>query len=132
MLESFPETRSRDINEIEAAHRATAYGDRVDLPSGRPRRELIANAARFNDGALVFSSYDDPISFGFRSASCIRLNYQIRKVSEVTLEGSVIASSPAGYLVPNDRPWSVRHTTGYRSLSMRIAGEALQRKLSAR
>jgi AraC-like DNA-binding protein len=131
MLEAFPETRSRDISEIEAAHRATAYGDRVDLPRGRPRHELIANAARFNDAAMIFSAYDDPISFGFKGASCIRLNYQIHRVSEVTLEGRVIASSPAGYLVPNDRPWSVRHTTGYRSLSMRVAGEALQRKLSA-
>jgi AraC-like DNA-binding protein len=133
MLESFPETRSRDLNEIEAAHRATAYGDRVDLPGGRPRHELIANAARFNDAALVFSTYDDPISFGFRAASCVRLNYQIRKASEVALAGRVIpnALSSAGYLIPTDRPWSVRHTTGYRSLGVRIAGETLQRKLSA-
>jgi len=133
MLESFPETRSRDLNEIEAAHRATAYGDYVDLPGGSPRHELIANAARFNDAALVFSTYDDPVSFGFKAASCIRLNYQIRKTSELALEGRVIenASSPVGYLIPTDRPWSVRHTVGYRSLSMRIPGEVLQRKLSA-
>jgi AraC-like DNA-binding protein len=133
MLEAFPETRSRDINEIEAAHRAMAYGESVDLPGGRPRHELVANAVRFNDAALVFSAYDGPIAFGFKAASCIRLNYQIRKVSEVMLDGSVIenGSSGTGYLIPNERPWSVRHTTGYRSLSMRVAGEALQRKLSA-
>jgi AraC-like DNA-binding protein len=133
MLESFPEHRSCDISEIEAALRANAYGDRVDLPGGRPRHELIANAARFNDAALVFSAYDGPIAFGFKAASCIRLIYQVRKVSEVTMDGSVIenASSAAGYLIPTDRPWSVRHTTGYHNLSLRVPSETLQRKLSA-
>jgi len=133
MLESFPECRSRDSSEIEAALRVNAYGERVELPDGRRRHELIANAARFNDAMLIFSTYDGPIAFGLKAASCIRLVYQIRGVSEVTLEGSVIenASSAAGYLIATDRPWSVRHPTGYGNLSLRVTSETLQRKLSA-
>jgi AraC-like DNA-binding protein len=133
MLKSYPECRSRDINVIEAALMTNAYGVRVDLPTGRPADELIANAARFNEAALIFSSYQSPIAFGFKAADCIRLVYQISNVSDVLLDGRAIAnaSSPAGYLIPHDRPWSVRHPTGYRNLSVRVGNETLERKLSA-
>jgi AraC-like DNA-binding protein len=133
MLKSYPECRSRDINVIEAALMANAYGVRVDLPGGRPADELIANAARFNEAALTFSSYQSPITFGFKGADCIRLVYQISNISDVLLDGRAIAnaSSPAGYLIPHDRPWSVRYPTGYRNLSVRVANETLERKLSA-
>jgi AraC-like DNA-binding protein len=133
MLKSYPECRSRDINVIEAALMANAYGVRVDLPGGHPADELIANAARFNEAVLTFSSYESPITFGFKAADCVRLVYQISKISDVLLDGSAIAnaSSPGGYLIPHDRPWSVRHPTGYRNLSVRVATETLERKLSA-
>ena len=133
MLKSYPECHSRDLNVIEAALMANAYGVRVDLPGGRPADEFIANAARFNETVMTFSSYESPITFGFKAADCIRLVYQISNMSDVLLDGRAIAnaSSPAGYLIPHDRPWSVRHPTGYRNLSVRVATETLERKLSA-
>jgi AraC-like DNA-binding protein len=133
MLNSYPECRSRDINVIEAALMANAHGVRLELPGGHLRDEFIANAARFGEVALTFSSYESPITFGFKAADYIRLIYQISHTSEVLLDGRAIAnaSSPAGYLIPHDRPWSVRYPTGYRNLSVRVSTETLERKLSA-
>jgi AraC-like DNA-binding protein len=133
MLEPYPEFRSRDIRQIQAAVAVHAQGDRAEVPAGHPHDEFIVNAARFDEAALIFRSFDGPMTLGFRPADYIRLIYRIRDAGEVAIEGSVVenASSEAGYLVPNKVRWEARHLTGFRSLCFRVDAETLRRKLSA-
>jgi AraC-like DNA-binding protein len=133
MLESYPEFRSRDLREIEAAVAAHAQGERAEVPAGHPRDEFVVNAARFEHAALIFRSFDGPITLGFRPADYVRLIYRMRDAGEVAIEGSVVenASSESGYLVPSEVRWEARHLGGFRSLCFRVDAASLQRKLSA-
>src|SRR5579864_5150982 len=134
MLESYAEFRSSNLDQIQAAVVIHAQGDRAEVMARRrPRDEFVANAARFDDAALIFGCYDTPVTLGFKPADYVRLVYQIREVSEVAIEGRVVenASLRPGYLIPSDARWQVRHPSGFRNLSFRVGAETLQRKLTA-
>src|SRR5690349_25096721 len=101
MLESYPELRSRDLKEIEAAVAINAQGDWAEMPAGSPCGMFITNAARFDHpAALIYSEFDNPITFGFRPADYVRVFYHVDAVSEVSIEGKVLenASMESGYL----------------------------------
>jgi AraC-like DNA-binding protein len=133
LLQSYPALRSRNLDVIKTAFSVNALGNPVRLPAGRPRDEFIANAARFQDGALVFIRYDSPITIEVDPCGDFLIGYQIREVSEVAVDGEVIANGAlqAGCLIPKERAWSVQNPSGYEVLILRVATATLRRKLSA-
>ena len=60
------------------------------------------------------------------------MHFQIREVSEVTLDDAMIENGAhdVGCLIPGDRAWHVRNPNGYVVLLLRVASATLQRKLS--
>jgi AraC-like DNA-binding protein len=133
MLTRYLECRSRDLNEIEAAFTANANGERIDLPGGQPTSEFIANAARFDDGELIFARYDSPITLRFHGVDCIRLLYPTDKASTVVVDGQAMENGPSrpGCLVNDNRPSRGHHADGLQQLSLRIPTATLRRKLAA-
>jgi AraC-like DNA-binding protein len=133
LLQSYPDLRTANLDEVKAALKVSAFSNRIDLPAGGRRDQFIANAARFKESGLVFIRYDAPVSLEVNPRNDILIGYQIRGVSEVVVDGEVIKNgvSHAGCLIPSERSWCVRNPAGYQVLLLRVATETLRRKLSA-
>jgi AraC-like DNA-binding protein len=133
MLQSHPQFRSRDIDEVKTHFRVRGQDSHMELPGGGQRTEFVANAVRTEDATLLYTRYDDPITMGFEASQNIHIGYQVHEVSQVVCDGHVIDNGihQAGCLVPDQQSWSVQNPNGYQVLLLRLSTEALQRKLSA-
>ena len=133
MLQSYPLFRSRNMDEVKAQFLVRGQDSHMELAGRRQRGEFVANAARAQDGMLLYTRYDNPITMGFDASSNIHIGYQVHEVSQVVLEGKAIENGihHTGCLVPDQMPWSVQNPNGFQVLLLRLGTEALQRKLAA-
>ena len=133
LLQSYPELRTRNRDVIAEGLRSSGYGTRIELPSGGSPDQFTVRKADFEDIGLSFVRYDFPITIAVNPRDDILIGFQIRKVSEVAIDGEVMQNtvSDAGCLVPEQRPWTVHSPAGYEVLILRVAGESLRRKTSA-
>jgi len=133
MLQSFPQLRSRNIDEVKALFLVRGQDSHIDLPGGRRRSEFVANMVSFGEATLLFTGYGAPIAMGFDPSADFFLGYQVHEVSQVVVEGKVIENDieQSGCLVPRNRPWCVRSPNGFQVLLLRLTANALQRRLAA-
>ena len=133
LLQSYPELRTRNRDVIVEALRASGYGTRIELPSGGSPDQFTVRKVDFEKIGLSFVRYDSPITIAVNPCDDILIGFQIRKVSEIAIDGEVMQNtvSDAGCLVPEQRPWTVHSPDGYEVLILRVVGESLRRKTSA-